>query len=281
MEPGAHRGQRYVDDRDVEDDHELGQADDDRSAFVERSRFSGLSGVGGVHDWIWCDNPYPGTREGFILVVELPPSSKNGNGAASVRSANGDRPRGTNGERRREELADFLRTKRQPPARGRRAARTAAGGGHPGCAARRLRCWPGSGTTWYTWLEQGRDVRASLDVLEAVARALQLTPAERAHVILLGRGEQAPPCKPPAEEVSPTLRRLVENTGPGPVYLLGRRWDYLAWNTVVRARIRLGARSRAAVAQPRVGVVHGPGPTQTVRERLGEQRPPARGEVPR
>ena len=38
----------------------------------------------------------------------------------------------------------------------------------------------GVGTTWYTWLEQGRDVRASLDVLEAIARALHLTPG-RAH----------------------------------------------------------------------------------------------------
>jgi len=73
-------------------------------------------------------------------------------------------------------------------------------------------------------------VRASLEVLEAVSRALRLTPAERSHVILLGRGEQAKPCKAPAEEVSPTLRRLVENMGPGPTYLLGRRWDYLAWN---------------------------------------------------
>jgi len=67
-------------------------------------------------------------------------------------------------------------------------------------------------------------------VLEALARALRLTPAERSHLILLGRGEHAKPCKAPAEEVSPNLRRLVENMGPGPAYLLGRRWDYLAWN---------------------------------------------------
>jgi PAS domain-containing protein len=134
------------------------------------------------------------------------------------------------GERRREELADFLRTKRsnlQPedvglPDGSRRRT--------PGLRREEVALLAGVGTTWYTWLEQGRDVRASLDVLEAVARALQLTPAERAHLILLGRGEQAPPCKAPAEKVSPTLRRLVENTGPGPVYLLGRRWDYLAWN---------------------------------------------------
>lgn len=90
------------------------------------------------------------------------------------------------------------------------------------------------GATWYTWLEQGRDVRASFDVLEALARALRLTPAERGHLILLGRGEQGPACRPPTERVSPALKRLVENLGPGPAYVLGRRWDYLAWNDACR-----------------------------------------------
>lgn len=151
-----------------------------------------------------------------------PTASKNGSRSIAVRSSNGDR--------RRAELADFLRTKRaslQPeevglPDGGRRRT--------PGLRREEVALLAGVGTTWYTWLEQGRDVRASLEVLEAVSRALRLTPAERAHVILLGRGEEAPPCKAPAEEISPTLRTLVENLGPGPAYLLGRRWDYLAWN---------------------------------------------------
>jgi PAS domain-containing protein len=86
------------------------------------------------------------------------------------------------------------------------------------------------GTSWYTWLEQGRDVRASQDVLEALARALQLTPVERTHLLVLGRGEEAPASRPPAETVSPALRRLIENLGPNPAFVLGRRWDYLAWN---------------------------------------------------
>ena len=73
-------------------------------------------------------------------------------------------------------------------------------------------------------------MRASLEVLESIARALRLTPAERAHLILLGRGEEAPPCKPPTERVSATVRRLIENLGPNPAYVLGRRWDYLAFN---------------------------------------------------
>ena len=93
----------------------------------------------------------------------------------------------TNGERRRQELADFLRTKRaslQPedvglPDGGRRRT--------PGLRREEVALLAGVGTTWYTWLEQGRDVRASLEVLEAVSRALRLSPAERAHVILLGR----------------------------------------------------------------------------------------------
>jgi hypothetical protein len=77
-------------------------------------------------------------------------------------------------------------------------------------------------------------VRASLDVLEALSGALRLTPAERTHLVLLGRGETPPPCKS-AERVSATVRRLIENLGPNPAYVLGRRWDYLAWNRAATA----------------------------------------------
>jgi transcriptional regulator with XRE-family HTH domain len=139
------------------------------------------------------------------------------------------------GQLRRDELADFLRSRRaalQPeevglPGGGRRRT--------PGLRREEVAQLAGMGATWYTWLEQGRDVRASLDVLEALSRALRLNQAERTHLILLGRGEQAPPCKQPAEGVSPTLRKLIKNLGPNPAYILGRRWDYLAWNDAATA----------------------------------------------
>ena len=135
-----------------------------------------------------------------------------------------------NGDRRREELADFLRKRRanlQPddvglPGGGRRRT--------PGLRREEVAQLAGVGTTWYTWLEQGRDVRASLDVLESLAQAMRLSPAERAHLILLGRGEPAPQCKLPPERVARSLRRVIENLGPNPAYVLGRRWDYLADN---------------------------------------------------
>jgi transcriptional regulator with XRE-family HTH domain len=161
------------------------------------------------------------------------------------------RRRTGDGQRRREELADFLRSRRaslQPadvglPNGGRRRT--------PGLRREEVAQLAGVGTTWYTWLEQGRDVRASLDVLEAIARALRLAPAERTHLMLLGRGEEPPPCKLPAERVSPTLRRLVANLGANPAFVLGRRWDYLAWNDAATAlfgdlaRVPRGARNHA------------------------------------
>jgi transcriptional regulator with XRE-family HTH domain len=169
-----------------------------------------------------CNHSDPGTREGFILVSKAPPKTTNGNGSAAL--AQGD------GVPRRAELADFLRTRREAirpedvglPGGGRRRT--------PGLRREEVAGLAGVGTTWYTWLEQGRDVRASSSVLEAIAGALQLTPAERAHLMLLGRGEQVVPLKGPREKVHPTIKKLVEGLNPNPACIIGRRYDFLAWN---------------------------------------------------
>jgi transcriptional regulator with XRE-family HTH domain len=165
-----------------------------------------------------CDHPNPGTREGLILVLELPPIAAD------------DPAPDANGAHRRNELADFLRRRReslQPedvglPGGGRRRT--------PGLRREEVAQLAGVGTTWYTWLEQARDVRASAEVLEALARALRLSKAERAHLMLLGRGEQPPAPRPPAERASASLKRLISHLGCNPAFVLGPRWDYLAWN---------------------------------------------------
>jgi transcriptional regulator with XRE-family HTH domain len=162
-----------------------------------------------------CDHGDPGTREGLILVFQAPPLA----------------PAEVDDAVRRRELADFLRTRRAAltprdvglPEGGRRRT--------PGLRREEVAQLAGVGTTWYTWLEQARDVRASRSVLEAVGDALRLTPAEHRHLMLLGRGEEVEPEAGPVDEaVSGTLRRLIANLGANPAYLLGRRWDYLAWN---------------------------------------------------
>jgi transcriptional regulator with XRE-family HTH domain len=139
------------------------------------------------------------------------------------------------GAARRAELADFLRARRAAlrpedvglPGGGRRRT--------PGLRREEVAQLAGMGTTWYTWLEQARDVRPSRSVLDSLADALGLSPAEHAHLMLLGRGEEVSVDDLPRETVSDTLRRLVENLGPSPAVILGRRWDFLVWNAAYAA----------------------------------------------
>ena len=73
--------------------------------------------------------------------------------------------------------------------------------------------------TWYTWIEQGRDVQVSVQVLEGIARALKLNLDERNHLFLLA--DQSPPIDPiQPQEGSETkicgigLRKRVVISGP-------------------------------------------------------------------
>jgi MmyB-like transcription regulator ligand binding domain/Helix-turn-helix domain len=82
-------------------------------------------------------------------------------------------------------------------------------------------------------LEQGRDVRPSAAVLDALADALRLTPAERTHIHQLARGGARRP-EPAAEVLAPGLAALVDRLSPDPAYVTGRRWDLLASNRSAR-----------------------------------------------
>jgi transcriptional regulator with XRE-family HTH domain len=86
------------------------------------------------------------------------------------------------------------------------------------------------GASWYVWLEQGRDVHPSAQVLESLAQALRLTLNERRYMFLLA-GQPLPAYTVPEEErASPALQRLLAELDPVPAYVVGRRLDYLAWN---------------------------------------------------
>jgi transcriptional regulator with XRE-family HTH domain len=131
---------------------------------------------------------------------------------------------------RRQALSDFLRTCR--------ARLTPADVGLPAGLRRRT---PGLrreevaqlahvGISWYVWLEQGRDVHPSPQVLEGIAQALRLTLNERRHLFLLAGQPLPPQVSPPEECASPALQQVLDDLNPTPAYVLGRRWDYLAWN---------------------------------------------------
>jgi transcriptional regulator with XRE-family HTH domain len=136
---------------------------------------------------------------------------------------------------RRREAGDFLRSRRQrltpadvglPDGFRRRT---------PGLRREEIAMLAGVGTTWYTWLEQGRDVRPSNEVLGALATALKLDPAERRHLFVL-HDRPAPEPRPAGEErIEAPLRRMLDSLTGQPAYVLGRRWDILAWNAAADA----------------------------------------------
>jgi transcriptional regulator with XRE-family HTH domain len=147
----------------------------------------------------------------------------------SVTTVNG------NGAARRTELAAFLRSRRErispedvglPPGIRRRTA---------GLRREELAQLAGVGVTWYTWLEQGRPINASVQVLDAIARTLRLDATERGHLFRLADVPGAagtadcPDCPLP-----PTVQRILDSI-PYPASVLTERFDLLAWNQIYAA----------------------------------------------
>jgi transcriptional regulator with XRE-family HTH domain len=131
---------------------------------------------------------------------------------------------------RRREAGDFLRSRRERltpadvglPAGLRRRAR--------GLRREEVADLADVGTTWYTWLEQGRDVHPSNELLSALAKALRLDATERRHLFVL-YDRSAPELRPAGpERVEDPLLRMLASLTRQPAYVLGRRWDVLAWN---------------------------------------------------
>jgi transcriptional regulator with XRE-family HTH domain len=93
-------------------------------------------------------------------------------------------------------------------------------------------------TTYYTFLEQGRPVRPSAQVLDALAAALRMSAAERRYLEVLAYGPgttaSAGPVNTPPELVVQDVVNLVRRLEPFPTYVKGRRWDVLAANPAAR-----------------------------------------------
>ncbi|SHI23756.1 helix-turn-helix transcriptional regulator [Streptomyces sp. 3214.6] len=136
--------------------------------------------------------------------------------------------------RRRPELAAFLRSRRarvtpgdvgMPPGLRRRT---------PGLRREEVAQLSGVGVTWYTWLEQGRPINASAQVLDAVARTLRLDAPEREHLYHLAEVPYAPTPEALAHSVGPEIRGIIDALAPRPAVVYNSRYDILAANPVYR-----------------------------------------------
>jgi hypothetical protein len=129
----------------------------------------------------------------------------------------------------RHELASVLRSRREriapeqiglPPGRRRRT---------PGLRREEVAQLAAVGVTWYTWLEQARDIQVSAQVADAIARALQLDSNERAHLFVLAG---VPDPNPLAEcaGMSHSIREMLERLEPLPAAVVNSHCDVIAYN---------------------------------------------------
>ncbi|MGW7209801.1 helix-turn-helix transcriptional regulator [Streptomyces sp. NPDC054837] len=137
-------------------------------------------------------------------------------------------------QRRRPELAAFLRTRRarvtpadvgMPPGLRRRT---------PGLRREEVAQLSGVGITWYTWLEQGRPINASAQVLDAVARTLRLDPPEREHLYHLAEVPYSSAPEAVAQAVGPEVQGIIDALEPRPAVVYNSRFDIVAANQVYR-----------------------------------------------
>jgi transcriptional regulator with XRE-family HTH domain len=132
---------------------------------------------------------------------------------------------------RRQELGTFLRSRRERISpqqvglisNGRRRT--------PGLRREELAQTAGVGVTWYTWLEQGRDINVSGQVLEAICRALLLDASERAHVMNLA-GVDDHEIVRECRALSPSVQVMLDQLSPFPASVANARFDLLAFNHV-------------------------------------------------
>ncbi|WP_406459891.1 helix-turn-helix transcriptional regulator [Streptomyces sp. NBC_01622] len=137
-------------------------------------------------------------------------------------------------QRRRPELASFLRSRRarvtphdvgMPPGFRRRT---------PGLRREEVAQLSGVGVTWYTWLEQGRPINASAQVLDAVARTLRLDAPEREHLYHLAEVPYAHPPEVITQSVGPEIQGILDALDPRPAVVYNARYDILATNAPYR-----------------------------------------------
>ena len=134
----------------------------------------------------------------------------------------------------RRALGDFVRAQRErtapeslglPPGSRRRT---------PGLRREELAQLCGLSTTWFTWIEQGRDVSVSPSALARLAGSLRLGRAERAYLFdIAGKRDPDQAADDANASIGPAVLACVE-TIRSPAYILDRTWTARSWNAKAR-----------------------------------------------
>ncbi|EPS0559309.1 helix-turn-helix transcriptional regulator [Enterobacter roggenkampii] len=142
--------------------------------------------------------------------------------------------------RSRTDLAAFLRAHRERLSPAEAGLPSGTRRRTPGLRREEVAALAGVGLTWYTWLEQGRDIGVSSTFLDNLARVLKLDAAERRHLFMLAH--ERPPAEPGKTwcVLPPLVQRLMHDL-PHPAFVLNLRWDVLGFNALADELFNFGS----------------------------------------
>jgi len=143
-----------------------------------------------------------------------------------------------NQEKRYKELGDFLKTRRAKISPGQVGLQVGSRRRTPGLRREEVSMLSGIGLTWYTWIEQGRQLQISPQVLESLARTLLLDKQEIVHIYNLA--QQTPPTHFQITDtgIHPMLQHVLNSFEIAPATILDARWNVIAWNEAAAAIVK-------------------------------------------
>jgi transcriptional regulator with XRE-family HTH domain len=140
---------------------------------------------------------------------------------------------------RRQELGAFLKARRRQLVRAELGLPPVMGKTATGVRREEISCLSGVSVTWYTWLEQGRQIRPSRQVLDALARTLCLSAAEHGYILSLAGYSAPQPVPEPSTRAAPAhVQRLLESLDGFPAYAITPDWAMWGWNAAYTALYR-------------------------------------------
>ncbi|MDP4093466.1 MAG: helix-turn-helix transcriptional regulator [Bacillota bacterium] len=133
------------------------------------------------------------------------------------------------------ELGIFLRTRRERIMPEQYNLKSYAKRRTKGLKREEVAVLSGVSLSWYTWLEQGRDIHVSSQVLEAVSRTLCLNEEEKQYVFELA--ETKSPTVPNKKDTESlvSLQKILDSLKAYPAYIVDEYWNNVAWNTAACA----------------------------------------------
>jgi transcriptional regulator with XRE-family HTH domain len=129
----------------------------------------------------------------------------------------------------RRTLGDFLRAQREKLTPGAVGLPGGTRRRTPGLRREEVAQISGLSATWYTWIEQGRDVSVSPTALARLANTLRLNRAERTYLFELAEKRDPRHDGGAIEDISPTAQACLDRIG-APAYILDRSWNARGWN---------------------------------------------------